>query len=71
MKKKKYFTTVYLDGKRVKVKDCKKLKGFNSIQNDLRAFAGFPGCSVSQTYNVGNKKMKVTVYNRTKNSLFG
>ena len=70
MAKKKYYTEVYIDGKEVKVSDCKKIKGFTKNQNTLKSLAFLPGCSVSQNFKYKNKTMKIKVTNKVRNYLF-
>ena len=46
---KKKFTEAYINGKRVRVKSCKRvIKGFNSIQRQLKQMTFFKGSVASQ-----------------------
>jgi Fe2+ transport system protein FeoA len=61
MKRKKH-TKVYIDGKRVKVSDCKKIKGFSSLKDKLRSLTFMPGSSCTQEVKLTNgKTMKIIV----------
>lgn len=58
-------TLIYVDGKRVKVKDCKHIKGINGEIKHLRNLCFLPEMSVSKNYSLtNNKKMKIVVTNK-------
>ena len=66
MAKKKY-TKVFIDGKRVKITDCYKIKGFKFIHDRLKACTFMPGSSGIQEVNLSNgKKLKIIVKDNRK-----
>lgn len=62
MTRKKKHTKVYIDGKLVKVSDCRKIKGFTSLKDKLRSLTFMPGSSCIQEVKLTNgKTMKIIV----------
>ena len=64
MAKKRKITSVFIDCKKVKVKDCKKIKGFNSRVKHLKNLCFLPDMKVGQNFKLTNgETMKILVSN--------
>ena len=64
MAKKRKTTKVYIDGKKVKVGDCKRIKGFNSRVKHLKNLCFLPDMKVGQNFTLSSgKTMKIVVSN--------
>lgn len=69
---KKYYTSCFLNGKKVSVNYCKNnFKGFSKTQEKLKSLAFLPGSSVTQNCNLSNgNKLTIRVKNKIKNNIF-
>lgn len=65
--KKEFSTKVFLNGKRVKISECEKIKGFKKKHNFLKNLCFIPNGSVSSEYILSTgEKLEIVVKNNKK-----